>query len=300
MAADYPRRLTDRITLLGNPYASIYWLRGDRASALLECGVTATAGQAADQLAQAGGDPGEIDYIFMSHGHADHVTGGPVLKKLLPRARLMASPETAELLAKPKICKMFAGQDDYYTARLIESGAVNEPVQPQADLENCLDGTIEPGQTIDLGGATIEVLDVPGHCLGGLGFYCPEEKAVFPSDSMGFFLPPDVVVANFYVSYDDYRATYDNLVARKADWICPAHSGAFRGDEAARFIDLTGREIDRVTAEVQAAGDDEAALARTKKEIFERHFVRLCRLFSPELMEYCTDLLVRRVRESFA
>lgn len=298
--ADYPRRLTDRITLLGNPYASIYWVRGDRASALLECGVTATAGQAIDQLTRAGADLGQIEYIFMSHGHADHVAGGPALKKLLPRARLMASPETADLLTKPKIRKMFAGQDDYYTARLIEFGAVNEPVQPQADLEGCLDGTIEPGQVVDLGGASIEVLDVPGHCLGGLGFYCPEEKAVFPSDSMGFFLPPDVVVANFYVSYDDYRATYDKLLARKADWICPAHSGAYRGDEAAGFIDLTRREMARIEADVEAAGDDETALAELKKDIYDRHYIRLCRLFSPELMEYCTDLLIRRVKESSA
>ena len=304
----YPRRLTDRVTLLGNPFFSVYLVEGDGVSALIEVGITATAPQIAAQLDSLGRDRDSIRFLIATHGHADHLAGGPLLKELLPRAELVTGQETEALLNKPRLLEILAQDDSHESARLIELGLVEGPAPMAKPLAGAFDRTLVPGEVLDLGGIDLTALDAPGHAQGGLVFWEKEEGILFCSDSLGFLLPgaapkEDRWVANFYVDLDDYLKTFNGLASLEAEWVCPGHCGAFQGQEGRRFISGARTEIEALLELIQGriAQDDDPKPEIPEdlvETVFERHYIRQARLFTPEMMRMCSRLLIRRVLES--
>lgn len=87
-----------------------------------------------------------LDYVLLTHHHGDHIGGVP------------------KLLAK-------------HPAKVIGAAADAHRL-PALDLE------VAEGDTFDLGGESVQVLDVSGHTLGHIAFYFPDSKAVATGDSL--------------------------------------------------------------------------------------------------------------------
>lgn len=47
-----------------------------------------------------------------------------------------------------------------------------------------IDRPVAGGQTIDVGGVKVEVIDTPGHTLGEVSYFLPDAKAVFAADAL--------------------------------------------------------------------------------------------------------------------
>lgn len=297
---DYPRQLTDRIHLLGNPCFSVYLINGETESALIETGISATADQIVGQIKALGVDPGRVKKLLITHAHADHCGGAPLLKERLPNLEVLASEGTAKTLAKEKIQQAFLKDDKNESERLIRLGGVAEPVPEPVSLAGAVDKNIRPGDTIDLGGIGLVVLDVPGHAPGGVGYWTPEEKALFCSDSLGFILDDGRFVANFYVNYDAYMNTFETLLGLDPEWICPGHSGAFSGAEKDNFVAGSRAEMDWLAEQVRTALPFDEPPEELVEEIYKRHHVGRCKLFTADSIRYCSWLLVRRLAESQA
>ena len=84
--------------------------------------------------------------IFITHHHADHTAGVAALKR-----------KTG--------CRV------YGPAR-------------EAGLISGLDVEVKEGDTVNLGGATADVIDTPGHTRGHVSYYFPEERCVFVGDTL--------------------------------------------------------------------------------------------------------------------
>lgn len=56
----------------------------------------------------------------------------------------------------------------------------------RADVERLppLDHALAEGDTLELGGETVQVIDVSGHTIGHIAFYAPDTGAVFTADSL--------------------------------------------------------------------------------------------------------------------
>ena len=207
---DYPLKISERIFLLGNHYLSTYLIMGDRSSILIDPGISSKAIQVVEQIKKLGLAPSGIEKLFITHAHADHVAGAPVLKKAMPGLIVTSSVETDRLLKRAKVREIFI-KDDFDIAKgLKRLGQSGQDEDIRGSLGDLIDETIYPGQVLDLGGVALEIIDAPGHCLGGLAFWEPDEKVLFCSDYLGFFLPPDQVVPNFYVDYKDFMTTLDH------------------------------------------------------------------------------------------
>lgn len=294
----YPRRLTDRVWLLGNPFFSVYLVRGDDYSALVECGITATAGLILEQIKDLEPDPARVRLLLATHGHADHLAGAPVLKRHLPGLTVASGAPTKGFLEKEKVRLSFRADDDSESARMIDLGGAAEPRLEPGDLAGAVDRALEPGQEIDLGGITLRAMEAPGHAVGGLVFWEPGERMIFCSDSLGFILPPDKFCANFYVSLDSYLDSFETLTGLDPAWVCPGHCGAFFGPDKDYFLAGSRAEIDWVVGKVKARMPLKDPPEDLVEEIMERHYHRQCRMFSPEMMRYCSQLLIRRAAES--
>ncbi|MDZ7696366.1 MAG: MBL fold metallo-hydrolase [Deltaproteobacteria bacterium] len=295
----YPKRLSDRITVLGNHYLQTYLVEGDGMTMLIEPGISATATQVVRQMRSAHIDPLTIDRLFLTHAHGDHITGGPILKRAMPQLVVTASPETTRLLKKKKVRQIFIRDDHDTGVRLKQLGATTE--SPAPDLNESLNGLVEvhvaPGQIMDLGGLSVVVMDAPGHCIGGVALWVPEEKVLFCSDYLGFFLPPDQFVPNFYVDLEDYMATFDTLAQLDADWICPGHCGVYTGEARRRFIEQSRAEIEWVRHRVTEGRTGPDAGEGLQEALFERYYVREATMFSEHSTRYCMDLIIRRIMD---
>ena len=77
------------------------------------------------------------------------------------------------------------------------------------------------GETIEISGYTIQVLNTPGHSPAHLCFYIPEEGILFSGDTIlgygtSIISPPEGDMA-------DYMQTLETLAAMEIRTICPAH-----------------------------------------------------------------------------
>jgi glyoxylase-like metal-dependent hydrolase (beta-lactamase superfamily II) len=293
----YPKQLTDRVFLLGNHYVSIYLVKGDRFSVLIEAGLSIMAPQVIDQLKTLEIDPSTLKHLIITHTHADHVMGAPLIKSAFPQIKITGVSETGDLLSRKKIIDFFTREDAYTSNRLLDFKAAGPNIPQTTSLPFTVEEMVSPGDILDPGGLSLHILDAPGHCRGDIALWEPGEKMLFCSDSLGFHLPPGKFVPNFYVDYDDYQKTFETLCALGPNWICPGHCGAYGGKDAERFIAGSRRELGWITDYVTTRAQSPEALTIAAEVLFKRYFIDEATIFSPENTKYCVELLIRRILE---
>ena len=133
-----------------------------------------------DELSNKGfiGDPGawnqdmknriletgvELEYIMLTHGHADHIMGVPGMLKDFPNLKVIANKEEKDMLADP----------DFNMSWQFGQVTVIEP-----------DILVEDGEKMKVGTLEITFLHTPGHSPGGMCIYVPEWTCCFSGDTL--------------------------------------------------------------------------------------------------------------------
>lgn len=101
--------------------------------------------------------------ILLTHGHADHIGAVQELKEHYPDIKLYAGAEEKKLLMD---------------VRLNLSQAFGKPMTIEAD------GYLADGEEIELIGAKIKCIHVPGHTEGGMCYYIEEAGILFSGDTL--------------------------------------------------------------------------------------------------------------------
>lgn len=115
-------------------------------------------------------------YVVNSHGHVDHACGN-------------AQFGTAYIHPDDIALCMEHNTPVY---RKMELEVAEVPMDFDMDAYLALGpGSLKPvgeGHMFDLGGITLEVLELPGHTAGSIGLYCPERKLLYVGDAMNCFV----------------------------------------------------------------------------------------------------------------
>ncbi len=105
-----------------------------------------------------------LHYILCTHGHFDHISGVAQLKEKHPSAQVVCGVEDAPALS---------------SGSLSLAEVFGLPFNP------CFaDKTIKNGDELSVGGLNIKVIGAPGHSLGGVVYYFPEENVMFTGDTL--------------------------------------------------------------------------------------------------------------------
>jgi glyoxylase-like metal-dependent hydrolase (beta-lactamase superfamily II) len=143
--------------------------------------------------------------VVQSHSHFDHIGGA---HQFAGECEILVHPEQAEALRRgvgpERIRRGFA--PEHLSGALPEGITVESLQVPGAEPTGFLTG----GQTLDLGGRTLEAIDAPGHCRGLLALLDREAGMLWSTDA--------VYAGPLYAQMDDsdldaYLRTMDALAA---------------------------------------------------------------------------------------
>jgi glyoxylase-like metal-dependent hydrolase (beta-lactamase superfamily II) len=286
----FPEKLADGLWLLGNSYFNLYLARGDKASALMEMGVSAMADEVADQLEKIGVTP---DYLIVMHPHGDHLNGLPILREYFPSARVIAGEGAPEFLAHPKTAAGLISDDRYFSEFLARNGlgGTRPPLREAPSLEGSV--IMSDSEELDLGGLTLRFLDVEGHALGNLAVYIPEIRTLMPSDSLGFRIPALGFFPIFFTGYDAYMATLERLEAFDPEILGLPHQVPLFGGEIREAFMTSRRNAKSMWETIR---NDLRSEEEIIAEIYRDYYRDELTLYTPENIITCCKLLIRRSR----
>ena len=164
-----------------------YLIFGDQIC-LIDSGVAGSEAIILEYIKQAGRDPQEISRIVFTHSHADHIGGGPALKK-----------QTG--------CKLAAHVDARPWIENVDQQYAERPIGNFYDLVGGsveIDSGLKHGDQVDLGdGKTFEIFHTPGHSKGAISLLFNKDKALFTGDAVP---KPDTVPI-----YEDVATSIESI-----------------------------------------------------------------------------------------
>lgn len=164
-----------------------YLIFGDEIC-LIDSGVAGSDGMILNYIKQTGRDPRDISRIIFTHSHADHIGGGPALRKQT------GCNVAAHVDARPWIEDV----DRQYAERPIGNfyDLVGGPVE--------IDSGLKDGDQVDLGdGETLEIFHTPGHSKGSISLLYNKDRALFSGDAVP---KPDTVPI-----YEDVAVSIESI-----------------------------------------------------------------------------------------
>ena len=283
--------LAEGVWALGTRLFNQYLVRGARATALVEAGVSATSDRVAAQLNLLGIAP---DWIVVTHPHSDHLTGLPALQKRFPGAQVVLGAGAREFAEHPKAARSLVAEEAFSHGQLLQRGLQVDgpPLTHSPDLSGC--EILGEGDGLDLGGVSLRILETGGHAPGNLTVFCPERRAVFVSDSTGFRYSDGTLLPLFFSSLAAHRQTLDRLGGLGAKIAGPGHLGPVVGEGVGKLIAQVRRSTDSLVAQVRAGGDDVESLAHA---LFKAYYRDELSIYSPDNIGACISLLIRRSLE---
>ena len=184
-AIDWDRRLFDELIPLpdGTSY-NAYLIKGTEKTALLDTVDPTKTAVLIDKLVKYGVN--KIDYVVAHHAEQDHSGSLPDVLKLYPDAKVVTNPKCKDML----IDLLNISGDKFIT--------------------------IDDGQTLSLGGKTLQFVYIPWvHWPETLGTYLQEDKIFFPCDFFGSHLATSSLFA------DDEPVVYESAKRYYAEIMMP-------------------------------------------------------------------------------
>lgn len=157
--ADQTRReainIIDNVWWVGHSAVGAILVTSDEGHILIDTTSTELAPWTVESIVNAGFQLEDIRYILNTHPHEEHMGGIPLFKKLVPHAKLLASKESAEVMAT-------GGTSDFRYIMERDETDLFEPFQ--------VDGLLAHLDEVRVGDAVVVAHLTPGHTEGTTTF----------------------------------------------------------------------------------------------------------------------------------
>lgn len=209
-------------------YVYVYLLTG-KDCFLIDAGTAGAGREIGRYMESIGRRLEEIQGIFLTHSHPDHIGGAREIQEL---AR----------------CKIYAGAGEREWMEDIDRQFADRPIPNFYNLVNQpvkIDRILAGGEEITLeDGMTISAAEAPGHSSGSMA-YCLDDgkgKVLFTGDSIP--VKGDLPI---FVDSGKSKATLDMIRRMQGiDWYCPAWDRVYEGGEISEILDSACQMIKEI------------------------------------------------------
>jgi glyoxylase-like metal-dependent hydrolase (beta-lactamase superfamily II) len=289
-------RLTDNVWCLGN-HLFHFFVVGQRQSIIVEGGVSGAVANLRQQWPELNPQP-EVANLLAMHAHFDHICGIPHLLELFPEARVAASSYACQVMQKQKVMTGFFAQDREMVKVLIERGFLDKAVEVPEPKAIAVQTILNDGDEIKTGdGCTLEIIAAPGHSPCSVAAYLPEDKVLFISDVAGFQISDKEIFPIFFQSYEMYMDSIQRMRGFPARVVGLAHGTLWSGQQIPAFYERAlqaARQAYHSIREMSEAGIDHEQMVNT---LFARYYRGDLQIYTPENINLCVNLLIKRVQE---
>ena len=183
---------------------------------IVDIGLTGRGQYKMDSIRQLGIDPASIKRIIMTHTHMDHIGCINEFKKEMPHLELWVHRLEADLMEQGDERAVYGMQEFQGMCQM------QYKLKP-GDFSHKSDRKLDGGETLEIGNMIWEVINIPGHSLGGIGLYNPVHEILIPGD----VIYADHAIGRFDLFGADgkkLRASLELLADMKVDILLPGHN----------------------------------------------------------------------------
>jgi glyoxylase-like metal-dependent hydrolase (beta-lactamase superfamily II) len=265
----------DTLYLRPSSDASHLVMSGGRA-AFVDTGTNSSVPLLLDALAQQELDPGDVDYVFLTHVHLDHAGGAGSLMQALPNARCVIHPRGAPHMADPT--KLIAGtQGVYGKQKAFELYGEIVPIPAKRIIE------AGDEDSFSFGGREVRALHTEGHARHHYCLHDPESRGVFTGDSFGIsyrdldtangeFIFPTTTPPHFEPA--EAHKAVDRIMAQQPEKLYLTHYSRVN-------------DVERLASDMHECLDGFVAIARKHQDLDDRQT-----LIRDDLFEFISERLV--------
>ncbi len=222
----------------------------DGRAAFVDTGTNDSVPLLLDALRRHDLDPGDVDYVFLTHIHLDHAGGAGQLMQRLPNARCVIHPRGARHMASPE--RLIRGTEAVYgVERTRQMYGEIVPIEERRII------VADDGLWVGLNGRDMQALHTEGHARHHYCLHDPASRGVFTGDSFGIsyreldtaageFIFPTTTPASF--DPDEAHKAVDRIMACEPEQLYLTH-----------YSRVT--ELERLARDMHAGIDDFAAMA---------------------------------------
>jgi len=197
------------------PYCACLYLRGTKLRVLID------AGMGAENIAPA--KKMGIDLLILTHCHIDH---------RLTRMEIADVP----VWCHEKEEVYFQNRDHFFTSMGFKRSGLDLNGLfdfAQGMFETKIDHRLTNGESIELGGITLETIHTPGHTPGHMAFFIPEHDLLFAGDID--LTPFGPFYGHDFADISDFLSSIDKLKQVQAQMVVSGHAGPFNENLPERF-----------------------------------------------------------------
>ena len=205
-----------------------------------------------------------LDYILLSHSHYDHVLAVPYIKRIYPRAKVVAGRHAAEVFCRPSAKAVMR--------QLNEKAAIKYEVTSWEDLIDDLqvDIPVEDGDRISCGGMRFTAVGLPGHTRCAVGYFLEDHKLLLGAETLGVYFGGDTYLPSFLVGYQMTLNSFQKAGQLGAEGILLPHYGPVDKEKMQVYLDrsqaATRQTAQRILTLLQQGRTEEEILAVCRKE----------------------------------
>ncbi len=241
-------------------------LETDAGLVLVDPGPAVSLGGLTRNLEAAGARPGDVHAILLTHIHLDHAGGTGSFVAEHPSVKVYVHDIGARHMIAPE--RLLASARRIYGEAMDTLWGAFLPV-PEANVVR-----LRGGETLDLGGRTLQVAYTPGHAIHHVSYLDEASGTAFVGDVAGMRVSGDPVVLPVTpppdISLEQWRVSLDVVRLWQPERLFLTHFGP--AEDVAWHLDTLERTLvdwaERVRASLAAEGDDEARAKAFEEAVF--------------------------------